>query len=122
MHVTIPKGNQVRIHTGFHRFTEIGHIFHIKYIYQNKNTLQVEIWPISHLNDLEIQERGLKGVKIQIISWGSHPLDPAKSWRLPRSFRKSVSIYPRSAPGNMGYVQYTVPDTVAVEPTFVAFL
>ena len=59
VHVTIPKGNQVRIHTGFHRFTEIGHIFHIKYIYQNKNTLQVEIWPISHLNDLEIQERGL---------------------------------------------------------------
>ena len=24
--------------------------------------------------------------------------------------------------GNMGYAQYTVPDTVAVEPTFVAFL
>ena len=24
--------------------------------------------------------------------------------------------------GNMGYVQYTIPDTVAVEPTFVAFL
>ena len=24
--------------------------------------------------------------------------------------------------GNMGYVQYTVPDTVAVESTFVAFL
>ena len=24
--------------------------------------------------------------------------------------------------GNMGYVQFTVPDTVAVEPTFVAFL
>ena len=24
--------------------------------------------------------------------------------------------------GNMGYVQYTVPDTEAVEPTFVAFL
>ena len=23
---------------------------------------------------------------------------------------------------NMGYDQYTVPDTVAVEPTFVAFL
>ena len=23
--------------------------------------------------------------------------------------------------GNMGYDQYTVPDTVAVEPTFVAF-
>ena len=25
------------------------------------------------------------------------------------------------AKGNMGYDQYTVPDTVAVEPTFVAF-
>ena len=25
-------------------------------------------------------------------------------------------------PKDMGYVQYTVPDTVAVEPTFVAFL
>ena len=24
--------------------------------------------------------------------------------------------------GNMGYDQYTVPDTVAVEPTFVVFL
>ena len=24
--------------------------------------------------------------------------------------------------GNMGYDQYTVPDTVAVEPTFIAFL
>ena len=24
--------------------------------------------------------------------------------------------------GSLGYVQYTVPDTVAVEPTFVAFL
>ena len=24
--------------------------------------------------------------------------------------------------GNMGYVQYTIPDTAAVEPTFVAFL
>ena len=24
--------------------------------------------------------------------------------------------------GNMGYDQYNVPDTVAVEPTFVAFL
>ena len=24
--------------------------------------------------------------------------------------------------GNMGYDQYTVPDTVAVEPTFIVFL
>ena len=59
---------QVRIHTGFHRFTEIGHTFHVKYILKNKNTFQVEIWPISQLNDSETQERGLKRVKIQIIS------------------------------------------------------
>ena len=60
--------SQVQIHTGFHRFTEIGHIFHIKiYIFKNENTFQVEIWPISHLNDSETQERGLKGVKIQMI-------------------------------------------------------
>ena len=26
------------------------------------------------------------------------------------------------AKGNMGYVQYPVPDTVAVEPIFVAFV
>ena len=51
--------SQVRIHTGFHRFTEIGHIFHIKYIFKNENTFQVEIWAISHLNDSETQERGL---------------------------------------------------------------
>ena len=35
-------------------------------------------------------------------------------------FRKNVhATIPR---GSMGYVQYTVPDTVVVEPTFVAFL
>ena len=52
--------SQVRIHTGFHRFTEIGHIFLIKiYIFKNENTFQVEIWSISHLNDSETQERGL---------------------------------------------------------------
>ena len=33
-------------------------------------------WPISHLNDSETQERGLIGVKIQKISWGSMPPYP----------------------------------------------
>ena len=68
---------QMRIYTGFRRFTEIGHIFHIKYISKNKNTFQVEIRSISHLNDSETQGRGLQGVKIQIISWGSQPPDPS---------------------------------------------
>ena len=70
---------QALIHTDFHRFTEIGHIFHIKYIFDNKNTFQVEIWPISCLNDSETQERGLQGVKIQKISWGSPPRTPLKA-------------------------------------------
>ena len=50
---------QARIHTGFHRFTEIGHIFHNKYIFDNKNTFKAGIWPVSCLNDYEIQETGL---------------------------------------------------------------
>ena len=31
-------------------------------------------------------------------------------------------MYATIPKGNMGYDQYTVPDTVAVEPNFVAFL
>ena len=37
-------------------------------------------WPISHLNDSETQERGLEGVKIQNISWGSMPPYPPRSF------------------------------------------
>ena len=56
---------QARIHTGFHRFTEIGQIFHnkLKYIFFNKSKFQVEVpnmaWTISWLNYSETQERGL---------------------------------------------------------------
>ena len=51
---------QAQFHkSSFHRFTEIGHIFHNKHIVNNKNTFQVEIWPIFCLNDSETQERGL---------------------------------------------------------------
>ena len=32
------------------------------------------------------------------------------------------SVHATIPKGKMGYDQYTVPDTVAVEPTFVAFL
>ena len=45
--------SQARIHTSFYRFTEIGHIFHNKYTLNNKDTFQVEIWPISCMNDSE---------------------------------------------------------------------
>ena len=39
-------------------------------------------------------------------------------------FRESLSqsVHATKPKGNMGYDQYTVPETVAVEPTFVAFL
>ena len=32
------------------------------------------------------------------------------------------NVHATTPKGNMGYEQYAVPDTVAVEPTFVAFL
>ena len=32
------------------------------------------------------------------------------------------NVHARIPKGNMGYDQYTIPDTVAVEPAFVAFL
>ena len=68
---------QAQTRTGFQRFTEIGQIFHNKYIFNKKNFpgwnlengldkyfIRGELnWPISHLNDTETQERGLEGVK-----------------------------------------------------------
>ena len=50
--------------------------FVINILFIIKNTFQVETWPISCLNDSEIQDRGLYQVKIQNISWGSLPLGP----------------------------------------------
>ena len=49
-------------------------------------------------------------------------------WRFASQYtaisRKVVSknVHATIPKGNMGYDQYTVPDPVAVEPTFVAFL
>ena len=55
---------QAQIHTGFHCCTEIGRFFIINILLlRKKNTFQVEMWPISRLNDSEIQERGLERVK-----------------------------------------------------------
>ena len=36
--------------------------------------------------------------------------------------RLSEKLHATIPKGNMGYDQYTLPDTVAVEPTFIAFL
>ena len=48
-----------------------------------------------------MQERGLKGVKNPKTPLGEPATGPSRSLRLRRSFRKSVSIYPRSAPGSI---------------------
>ena len=51
-----------------------------------------------------MQERGLKGVKNPKTPLGEPATGPSRSLRLRRSFRKSVSIYPRSAPGFSDYL------------------
>ena len=48
-------------------------------------------------------QRGLKGVKNPKTPVGEPATGPSRSLRLRRSFRKSVSIYPRSAPGDQGH-------------------
>ena len=60
----VPKF-QARIHTVFHRFTEIGQIFHNNFLIKKKlcklhGFIQGEWnWPMSCLNDSETQEKGL---------------------------------------------------------------
>ena len=39
-----------------------------------------------------------------------------------REWLSEKNVHVTISKGNMGYDQYTVPDIVAVEPTFVAFL
>ena len=47
-----------------HRFPPLyGNRAHFSYEIKNKNTFQVEIWPISYLNDSETQERDFKELK-----------------------------------------------------------
>ena len=87
--------SQARIHISFHRFTEISQIFHNKYIFNSKK---------QRLR--KPSKGGLQGVKIQNIFWGSLLPDPPRSLRLWHSFRKLVSIYPRSAPVSCGGVLY----------------
>ena len=54
--------SQARFHTGFHRFTEIGQIFHNKHIFHNNTnrTFQVEIWKTVWKNVFFFQFRGIR--------------------------------------------------------------
>jgi len=66
---------QARIHTGFHRFTEIGRILQ---------------------NVSGTQEVDFESPKYYL---GEHAPDPSRSFPLRRLFRISVTIYTRSVPG-----------------------
>ena len=67
-----------------------------------------------------MQERGLKGVKNPKTPLGEPATGPSRSLRLRRSFRKSVSIYPRSAPewGWKKKFQTTGKSLFPIIPTF----
>ena len=97
------------IHTGFPRFMEIGQIFHNKHIFNNNNnrTFKVEIWKMVWTNAFFFQFLGIRqkpgkenfrDLKSQNIPRGACPRAPLEACSLGPSFRKSVSIYPRSAP------------------------
>ena len=47
--------------------------------------------------------------------------NPAETIQLFREKVVGKNVHPTIPKGNMGYDQYTISDTVAVEPTFVAF-
>ena len=84
----------------FHCFTEIGQIFHNRLLSCKASSEKKELAKLSCLNDSETQERGLWEVKIEKNFLLGHAPGPHKSLRLRRSFRKSVSINPRSAPAS----------------------
>ena len=70
---------QARIHTGFHRFTEMGQIFYSKYIFDNKKT-------ISKLKSGQYPVWMTRKPRQGEISWGNLPPDPPGNLRLRRSF------------------------------------
>lgn len=83
---------QALIHTSFHCFAEIGHIsvMHNNIFFHNKNTSQVEIWPVSCLNDSEKTSKQFPG-QADLRT----PLEACAFSSLRHLFRKSVSIYSR---------------------------
>ena len=105
--------SQARIHTGFHRFTEIRQIFHKKLIFNNKNfpSWNLEngldkcfLFPISGnlMSSPPMNQKPGKANFRELVSkkipGGACPRAPLEACSLGPLFRKSVSIYPRSAP------------------------
>ena len=110
-HYPLTNSCQGRIHTGFHRFTEIGQIFHNKHIFNNNNnnnnnnnrTFKDGLTNVFFFQFPGIKQKPGKGnfrdLKSQNLTGGACPRAPLEACSLGPSFRKSVSIYPRSAPG-----------------------
>ena len=93
---------QALIHTDFHRFTEIGQSFHIKYIFLITKTLQPN-WNLANITSewLGNPGKGTSRRKNPKHFLGEPTPDPARirSWRLRHSFRTNRSVfYPRFAP------------------------
>ena len=56
-------------------------------------------------------------IDLELVNTGTFKLYTAISRKVVRK-----NVHATIPKGNMGYDQYTVPDTAAVEPTFAAFL
>ena len=91
---------QVRIHTVFTVLLKSVRFFIIDVLSCKASSEEKELAKLSCLNDSETQERGLWEVKIEKNFPLGHAPEPRKSLGLRRSFRKSVSINPRSAPAS----------------------
>ena len=78
---------QARIHTGFHRFTEIGQIFHNKYIFNDNKILSklklrdeiIRRFARLHPRRMELTKYWLNDVEIQKISRWSIPRTPLQA-------------------------------------------
>ena len=105
--INIYRRTRARIHTFFHHFTEIGQIFHIKHIFKiNKLSMMksrdeiIGRFARRYPRKMELANI-LSGMiqKPRKFPGAACPRTPPRTLR--RSFRKSVCIYPRSAPGTL---------------------
>jgi len=84
------------------------------------NVVEICLWPHLAVKGLRCKDSHSPRVSVEDGEVGGlRPSFCAYSY-FENGCRKNV--HATIPEGNMGYDQYTVPDTVAVKPTFVAFL
>ena len=115
---------QARIHTGFHRFTEIGQVFHNKHIFNNNSrTFQVEIWKMVWTNVFFFQFPGsrqkpgkgsFRKLKPKKIPGGASGLPYKLAPSAPRLGNRSVFILDRRL---WGVVWSTTTCTLKILPS-----